>query len=60
MRKLINVRRDETGSLALEQVLFIGAVVALSAGVWAFYGNIGGFFTNFSVTAPPANFGAQP
>ncbi|MCC6952517.1 MAG: hypothetical protein IT290_00215 [Deltaproteobacteria bacterium] len=48
----------ERGSLALEQVLFIGAVVALTSGVYAFYQDLGTYFTNFTLAAPPSNFGA--
>lgn len=43
----------EKGSLALEQVLFIGAVIAMSAGVFVFYENIGTYFRTVSITALP-------
>ena len=39
----INIRR-ERGSLALEQVLFIGAIVAIASAVWVFYDSIGSYF----------------
>ena len=57
-RRKMSVRK-QTGSLALEQILFIGAVVAMSAGVWAFYDDIGAYFTNFAVADAPQNFGAR-
>ena len=40
--------RNEKGSLALEQVLFIGAVVLLAVGLGIFYGNLSDFFANFN------------
>ena len=55
MAKIESVRKsggrpnNERGSLALEQILFIGAVVALGVGVWAFYGNLSSYFANFKV-----------
>ena len=51
--------RQERGSLALEQVLFIGAVVAMSVGLYAFYNDLGGYFSNFSTASPPSNVGAS-
>lgn len=45
--------RDERGSLALEQVLFIGAVITMSLGVFAFYENIATYFRTVSITALP-------
>lgn len=41
---------NERGSLALEQVLFIGAVVAMSLGLFAFYDKLGAYFQNFDIT----------
>ena len=49
---------NDAGSLALEQVLFIGAIVLLTAGVYSFYQDVAAYFTNFSLVAPPAGFGA--
>lgn len=48
----------EKGSLALEQVLFISAVVILSSGIYAFYTELAGYFENFSIATPPTSFGA--
>ncbi len=48
---------EEKGSLALEQVLFIGAVVALSAGLLVFYNNLSDYFANIGFAAPPTNIG---
>ena len=41
---------SEKGSLALEQVLFIGAVVAMSLGLFAFYDKLGVYFQNFDIS----------
>ena len=38
---------NEKGSLALEQVLFIGAVVLLATGLFTFYGELSNYFANF-------------
>jgi hypothetical protein len=48
----------EKGSLALEQVLFIGAVVTMGAGILSFYSDLSTYFTNFTIAAPPTNVGA--
>ena len=49
---------EERGSLALEQVLFIGAVVALAAGLFAFYNNLSNYFSGIGFATPPANVGS--
>jgi hypothetical protein len=49
--------RSERGSLALEQVLFIGAVVALAAGLFAFYDNLAAYFSGIGFADSPNNFG---
>jgi len=51
------IRNDETGSLALEHILFIGAVVALSAGLFIFYGNLSDYFANIGFSGAPTNIG---
>ena len=51
----VNNRR---GSLALEQVLFIGAVVAMATGLYAFYGDISQYFTNVDFAAAPQGVGS--
>jgi hypothetical protein len=43
--------KNEKGSLALEQVLFIGAVVAMSAGIFAFYQDISGYFNGVDMSS---------
>lgn len=53
------VGKEEKGSLALEQVLFIGAIVALAAGLFAFYDNLSNYFSGIGFATPPANFGNQ-
>lgn len=42
---------NQRGSLALEQVLFIGAIVALGTAVYAFYGKLGNYFQNVNIPA---------
>jgi hypothetical protein len=49
--------RNQKGSLALEQVLFIGAVVAMATGLYAFYGDISQYFTNVDFAAAPTGVG---
>lgn len=49
---------SERGSLALEQVLFIGAIITMSLGVFAFYENIATYFRNVSITALPTQLQA--
>lgn len=45
--------RRERGSLALEQVLFIGAIVTMSLGLFAFYDNLATYFRNFNISSLP-------
>lgn len=46
-------KNDERGSLALEQVLIIAAIVTMSAGMFAFYDNISNYFRTFNISALP-------
>lgn len=55
--------REDRGSLSLEQVLFIGAIVIIAGGLTNFYSEIGQYFSTTSfgngpdygtATAPPA------
>ena len=41
---------NEAGSLALEQVLFVGAIVVMSLGLFAFYDKLGSYFQNFDIS----------
>jgi len=50
---------SERGSLALEQVLFIGAVVALAAGLFAFYDNLSSYFSGIGFADAPTNVGSE-
>ncbi len=50
--KILSILRKEKGSLALEQVLFIGAIVLLAGGLTAFYTNLSDYFTGVSFTSP--------
>lgn len=43
--------RNETGSLSLEQVLFIGAVLAASVGLFSFYGGLSTYFSSVDISA---------
>lgn len=52
--KLLN---KERGSLALEQVLFIGAIVLMSVGLVAFYQNIATYFQGVQFSTPASNLG---
>jgi uncharacterized protein (UPF0333 family) len=40
---------DERGSLSLEHILFIGAVVLIAAGLGTFYGRIGNYFNDINL-----------
>jgi Flp pilus assembly pilin Flp len=42
-------KTNERGSLSLEHILFIGAVVLIAAGLGTFYGNISTYFTNVNL-----------
>ena len=52
---LPNSQRREKGSLALEQVLFIAAIVAMSAGLFVFYDNLRTYFAGFDINAVAGN-----
>ena len=41
---------EEKGSLALEQILFISAIVILGAGVGLFYSNVGNYFKTYALS----------
>ena len=49
----------EKGSLSLEHILFIGAVVALSIGITAFYNNISAYFSGVGFAASPTGIGTS-
>lgn len=57
---LKEIRNNEKGSLALEQILFIGAVVVASAGIFVFYENINAYFSGITVADSPTNIGQNP
>jgi hypothetical protein len=46
--------RWQRGSISLEYILFIVAIAAVSAGVLAFYTNLGSWFENISLPAQPS------
>lgn len=45
---------NERGSLALEQVLFIAAIVGMSVGLYSFYGKLNAYFSSFEIPATTA------
>ena len=45
---------NEKGSLALEQILFIGAVIAISGAIAIYYNGLGDYFKAASVGTPPS------
>ncbi len=45
--------QNERGSLALEQVLFIGAVLTMSVGLFAFYDNVANYLRSVNIAALP-------
>lgn len=60
--KLFHLRRlnsDQKGSLALEQILFIGAIVGLVAGLYTFYGNLSNYFSTIGFASAPTNLGSS-
>lgn len=48
---MLKQTNKERGSLALEQVLFIGAIVAMSVGLFAFYDDMRVYFDGVNVNA---------
>ena len=48
---------NKRGSLSLEQALFIGAIVAMFAGVSIFYDNLGKYFSSITFVNPPQSVG---
>lgn len=62
VQRLISISRKkdgEKGSLALEHILFIGAVVALSAGLFVFYDNLSSYFSSVDFADAPTNVGGR-
>jgi prolipoprotein diacylglyceryltransferase len=47
--KKISTTNNERGSLSLEHILFIGAVVLIAAGLGTFYGRIGNYFNDINL-----------
>ena len=41
----------ERGSLALEQVLFIGAIITMSAGLFIFYDKLSAYFSSVDISS---------
>ena len=50
-------RGNERGSLSLEQVLFIGAIVLMGTGLTVFFDNIRGYFAGVGFSSSPTNVG---
>ena len=59
LKKLFTGKKEK-GSLALEQILFIGAIVVMSGGIFAFYGEISDYFSTFKTVNAQTNFGENP
>lgn len=45
--------QSERGSLALEQILIIAAIVTMSAGLFVFYDNVSTYFRTFNLSSLP-------
>lgn len=52
------IKNIERGSLSLEHILFIGAVVALSLGITVFYNNISTYFSGVGFATAPTGIGS--
>ena len=52
-------RKDERGSLALEHILFITAVVVITGAIYSFYDQIATYFNNITVTGAPTGVGSR-
>ena len=53
MKPIHRFKANEAGSLALEQVLFIGAVLTMSVGLFAFYENVATYLRTVNIAALP-------
>ena len=53
------LKSSERGSLSLEHILFIGAVVLITTGLATFYGNMNTYFSNIGFSASPTNIGSS-
>lgn len=53
MEPIKEFKASEHGSLALEQVLFIGAVLTMSVGLFAFYENVASYLRTINIAALP-------
>lgn len=52
MKNIIERNEHERGSLSLEHILFIGAVVLIAGGLGTFYTNLGDYFGGVNLGAP--------
>lgn len=55
----VKISSGERGSLSLEHILFIGAVVLITTGLGVFYNNINEYFRNVGFSTAPANLGSS-
>lgn len=46
---------NERGSLALEQILIIAAIVTMSSGLFVFYDNLSSYFRTFNLSSLPTS-----
>ena len=52
-------KHNERGSLALEQILIIAAIVTMSAGLFVFYDNVSTYFRTFNLSSLPTTVSAS-
>ena len=57
MKNNLKKAKNERGSLALEHILFIGAVILAGVGARAFFQNAGDFMNNTTFAAAPTAVG---
>lgn len=57
MKNYFKKAKNERGSLALEHILFIGAVILAGVGARAFFSNAGNFMSNTTFAASPTAVG---
>lgn len=48
-------KANQSGSLSLEQALFIGAIVGMFGAIFTFYDKLGGYFSNITFDNLPTS-----
>jgi uncharacterized protein (UPF0333 family) len=59
MKQEVKKKRNDRGSLSLEHILFIGAVILVATGLTTFYSRMSSYFTNVGFAAAPTNVGGS-